>query len=314
MRRSLSNHRNKSLSGFNATYTEMESVYGVQLLDDLHAYFPDVLYEPERFESVQDLLGYIQEQAQEHFNLYNRGRRLHTAARASPAAAAPRQARQAAPAEQTPQTPQETPAAAAAQPATATAPSQQTATLLPPVTPPPTVRMQRTPLYTSFYQDGVFPAPRGPLSSFLFDFGTEREDPSTQLLSSLLGLTFTGAGAGAGAIGGSRLASTFMDPVVVHPTREQIAAATEVAVLEEALEGTCAICQDRMEARNPVRKIRACNHSFHTECIDTWFERSVSCPVCRHDIRDLEPPTHAASQATNTNQETTDNADAEDID
>jgi hypothetical protein len=266
----------------------MDSVYGVQLLDDLHAYFPDILYEPERFDSVQDLLGYIQEQAQEHFNLYNRGRRLHTAARASPAAPTP------VPVVQT-NIPAPIPASIPTSvPASAPAPAPAIATtapIQPPAAPP---RMQRTPLYTSFYQDTVFSNPRTPISSFLFDFGTEREDPSTQLLSSLLGLAFTGGGAGAG----SRMAGNFMDPVVVRPTREQIDAATEVVVLSEALEGSCAICQDRMEAQNPTRKINVCGHSFHTECIDTWFERSVSCPVCRHDIRDLTPASASAPPST----------------
>jgi hypothetical protein len=128
----------------------------------------------------------------------------------------------------------------------------------------------------------------------------EREDPGTQLLSNILGLAFMGNGNGNGSRG---LAANFMDPVVVRPTQDQIAAATDVIVLEEPLETNCAICQDRMEAQNPTRKIRACGHSFHTECIDTWFERSVSCPVCRHDIRDgTTTTTGSATAAANANE------------
>lgn len=292
----------------------MDSVYGVQLLDDLHAYFPDILYEPERFDSVQDLLGYIQEQAQEHFNLYNRGRRLHTAARTSPAvqttipAPAPIPTSVPVPASVPASAPVPAPAPAPASTNASSTPTNTDTPATPLITPAAPPRMQRTPLYTSFYQDSMFSNSRGPISSFLFDFGTEREDPSTQLLSSLLGLAFTGGGAGAGAgVGGSRLAGNFMDPVVVRPTREQINAATEVIVLAEALEGSCAICQDRMEAQNPTRKINACGHSFHTECIDTWFERSVSCPVCRHDIRDPTPQAPApTSPQSETNDDTID--------
>ena len=79
-----------------------------------------------------------------------------------------------------------------------------------------------------------------------------------------------------------------MEPVVVHPTVEQIAAGTQIEIVE-ADEEICTICQDRMAPGSEARAIRVCDHRFHTECIDTWFQRSVICPTCRHDVRDLEP-------------------------
>lgn len=79
-----------------------------------------------------------------------------------------------------------------------------------------------------------------------------------------------------------------MEPVVVHPTIEQIAAGTQIEIVD-ADEEICTICQDRMAAGSEARAIRVCDHRFHTECIDTWFQRSVICPTCRHDVRDLEP-------------------------
>ena len=50
----------------------MNRQYGIQLLDDLHTYFPDVLYNPERFRTVPDLLQYISRQARYHGNIFNR--------------------------------------------------------------------------------------------------------------------------------------------------------------------------------------------------------------------------------------------------
>ena len=44
----------------------------------------------------------------------------------------------------------------------------------------------------------------------------------------------------------------------------------------------CAICQEGMKD-NEVRKV-GCNHMYHKECIDKWFERSNTCPVCRHNV------------------------------
>jgi hypothetical protein len=37
----------------------MPGIYGVQLFDDIHTYLPDILYNPSRFNNVQELLDYI---------------------------------------------------------------------------------------------------------------------------------------------------------------------------------------------------------------------------------------------------------------
>ena len=73
------------------------------------------------------------------------------------------------------------------------------------------------------------------------------------------------------------------DPVVVHATPEQIAAATESTSPDDDA-GNCAICQESLTGT--VTRIRHCGHSFHPNCISEWFTRSVHCPNCRHDIRD----------------------------
>ena len=52
-----------------------EHHYDIQLLDDLHNYFPDILYAPQRFTSVGDLLAYIREQVHDRFDLFSAGQR-----------------------------------------------------------------------------------------------------------------------------------------------------------------------------------------------------------------------------------------------
>jgi hypothetical protein len=81
-----------------------------------------------------------------------------------------------------------------------------------------------------------------------------------------------------------------MDPVIVHPTPEQIQGGTIVERNEQDGE-ICSICQDTIPFDSDMRTIRHCEHSFHVGCIDTWFQRNVRCPVCRHDIRDAPPDT-----------------------
>ena len=53
-------------------YTRM---YDVPLLDDIHNYFPALLYDQRHFLTTQDFFSYINRQMDTHFNIYNRARR-----------------------------------------------------------------------------------------------------------------------------------------------------------------------------------------------------------------------------------------------
>ena len=64
-----------------------QSVYGVGLLDDLHNYFPRILYNPQQFQSVPDLLAYIQQTTRTRFNLFDNGLRQYTNSSVRPQAA-----------------------------------------------------------------------------------------------------------------------------------------------------------------------------------------------------------------------------------
>jgi hypothetical protein len=52
---------------------DYEELYHVGLLDDLHNYFPELLYRPQNFSTVQDVLYYIQHQAQTRLNPFSVG-------------------------------------------------------------------------------------------------------------------------------------------------------------------------------------------------------------------------------------------------
>lgn len=54
-----------------------ERVYGVQLLDDLHNYFPELLYNSSRFHNVQDVLQYIVANTRRRFDLFSHGSHLY---------------------------------------------------------------------------------------------------------------------------------------------------------------------------------------------------------------------------------------------
>ena len=235
-----------------------EQIYGIGLLDDLHNYFPDVLYNPVRFNSVRDLLSYIQTTTQHRFDLYSYGRSL-----VMPAVAATTAAPAAAGAGSS--------AAAAAAPAT------------------PINRQTNNPFQTPItgVNNERLVGANGPLriirqritpltmlgTSLNFDeFDNSLTDNLlTSMLSNLIRTPVT---------------QNFNEPVIVRPTEAQIAAATRVESVSAPMEDICSICQDDyLEENTQIRKISACGHFFHKRCIDEWFERNVRCPVCRYDIR-----------------------------
>lgn len=56
-----------------------EVIYGAGLLDDLHNYFPALLYDaPSRFSNVQSVLTYIQAETRRRFDLFSAGASRYT--------------------------------------------------------------------------------------------------------------------------------------------------------------------------------------------------------------------------------------------
>ena len=54
-------------------------VYGVGLLDDVHNYFPALLYDQGRFQTLTNVFSYVRSQLNNRFNLYAYGARLSQA-------------------------------------------------------------------------------------------------------------------------------------------------------------------------------------------------------------------------------------------
>jgi len=46
----------------------------------------------------------------------------------------------------------------------------------------------------------------------------------------------------------------------------------------------CAVCLSEFENGETGRVLPKCNHSFHTECIDIWFQSHTTCPLCRAPV------------------------------
>jgi len=52
---------------------------------------------------------------------------------------------------------------------------------------------------------------------------------------------------------------------------------------QETLESgnECVICRDAYVT--PIKL--ECNHIFCEDCIEEWFKREKTCPICRHEIK-----------------------------
>lgn len=219
-----------------------ERVYDVGLLDDLHNYFPGLLYEPDRFRTVSDVLGYVRQNASRRFNLFDYGARQYQ--------------------QQNNRVPQNT-------------------------------FTRQTPVVNRWTP----PAPSvAPPTQYEFDLTSEVDlailAPLLRSLDSLSGLAAPPQITRQRlqrAQGANRFASIFQD-IIVHASQELIDGASSMRTLLMDLEESCSICQDRMRQGENIRRLNACQHEFHGACVDNWFlQRSVVCPVCRHDIRDPTP-------------------------
>lgn len=272
-----------------------ETLYGVGLLDDLHNYFPALLYDSSSFVSTRDVMAYVQTQTRARFDLFSYGQREYLS-RQTPSAASP--------------------SASSSQPlyrrvvrtSFASMPANvgpANSTLPNPHHPPQSGEESAEALLTSTLTQ-LLGRPTGnsvPISQIqvqLNTFDGEEEENEyvpqansyiANALLSLLNLPTTQPSRG-GLFGAQRM-DTFLQPVVVHPTLEQIAAHTTLGNLVSDVDHACAICQDSLTAEQEGRKLNSCGHWFHRACIDTWFERDVHCPVCRHDIRE---PTESRSR------------------
>lgn len=247
---------------------QYERLYDSSLLDDLHNYFPALLYDSSRFSSVADVISYVQTQTRNRFDLYSYG--LNQYRNTNPASsAAPRQS--------------------------VAGPSDTNTTGIPIYTPAHSNRATNN-FFNDVNYTVRYATPNTPTVPVLM---TEEVEAQWADIDNIMG----GAGGNStlglltallGGLGGGRqrrtaVAPNFMSPVVVRPSEEQIAAGSRVDFVGAVPDTQCAICQAGFEIGEERRTLTHCDHEFHRACIDPWFQQNVHCPVCRHDIRDNEP-------------------------
>ncbi len=267
--------------------TRYEDYYGVSMLDDMHNFFPDLLYNNGRFRSIESVFAYINSQMNENFNLYSMARsRLGRNVR-------PRVAqRTQAPAERTPV--ERTPAPRNSYFDDMMHMGIGSQRVAQPATPPMT---QQQPRRATTVPSMLFPGLEVISSEYIIPPVTGTGG-ATAALASIASLLTGGDMASRNLMDAFAGIPGFSEPVPVRPTRQQITAATTEEIVAEGEESldTCPICQDEIAIGTTMRIINHCDHSFHKDCIDVWFSQNVHCPVCRHDIRQLDEESEAEEE------------------
>ncbi|XVF24250.1 hypothetical protein REPUB_Repub13aG0111400 [Reevesia pubescens] len=46
----------------------------------------------------------------------------------------------------------------------------------------------------------------------------------------------------------------------------------------------CCVCLYEAEEGERLRRLPRCNHCFHVDCIDAWFQYRSTCPLCRNEV------------------------------
>jgi hypothetical protein len=75
----------------------------------------------------------------------------------------------------------------------------------------------------------------------------------------------------------------------IRLTQEQIDNISTITVVDPVdADYKCATCLEQFVA-NECIKVLPCDsrHVFHCDCINPWFERRTTCPLCKKDMRDL---------------------------
>ena len=231
-----------------------QNIYSVQLLNDLHNYFPDLLYNFRRFQNVQDVLGYIR--AVSEISPYDRGLQQYRMRQ---------RARQ------------------------GVIPINRYTNISNPIIPGTSTVIPNTSSDT-FIQSTTATSNLSSVPTRI-RLNTDRTNVMDSFLGGLsiiLGSTNGGIMTMNEQAVEEQLQSFLSQSVPVYPTSREIENASTTFITTEQQDDNCAICQDVIESSQSVRRLTHCNHYFHQLCIDTWFQRNVHCPSCRHDIRIVE--------------------------
>jgi hypothetical protein len=217
------------------------------ILNEIHTHFPALLYDSTQFRSVNDVFGYVNEQMQNRYDVFSSMRRQYRQTHA-PVRREPAYQRRRHYAYQRQQT----------QPLRTAPPlAEPESTQSSPIEEEPLTTLANNLIQSiqseSYANNIVHSIQTDPFYTLFFQFPQAPQN--------------------------------FADAVPVVPTVDQVERGSTIHTTLAEVDTPCAICQDTIAEGETVRSLASCSHVFHRNCIDTWYQRNVHCPVCRADIR-----------------------------
>ena len=76
--------------------------------------------------------------------------------------------------------------------------------------------------------------------------------------------------------------SNVMDENLIEEEEEAIPNLTTIE-FNEVNEKECIVCLEEFKDTENISKLD-CNHSYHDDCIQEWFQKDRSCPLCRYQV------------------------------
>ena len=115
----------------------------------------------------------------------------------------------------------------------------------------------------------------------------------------------------------NQISSNLFDPILIIPTEQQIQNATEIISYNITLrQDTCPIDLLLFNTNEDIMRILFCGHIFRPANLQTWFQSSSICPLCRYDIREYNTTDLSNNEPndndSNDNESTNDNGSSND--
>ena len=122
-------------------------------------------------------------------------------------------------------------------------------------------------------------------------YSSARRQPDNTTLPSAIGTNSTNTNTASTTLSpliNNMINSLFWDPVAIGASEQEINAATAPIEFADLPEGTttCPITMEPFTEESDICQITSCGHCFSRRSLSRWFQNHVTCPVCRHDIRE----------------------------
>jgi hypothetical protein len=82
----------------------------------------------------------------------------------------------------------------------------------------------------------------------------------------------------------ARMVRNSVMDLTIHPSVRLLM--ENSTIIDAPVGEECVICHEQYLENENARKLNICQHSFHSGCIENWFNERHNCPICREVIEE----------------------------